>query len=82
MPWQAGMHVPPHAQEGKFMPPSRGSLALCNPRAVGNARLVEAPGRPHKAADRTKIVLSVSLGGDGKLDPLCEEARKSVLNAY
>lgn len=22
------------------------------------------------------------IGGDGKLDPLCEEARKAVLNAY
>uniref|UniRef100_A0A493TT50 Chromosome 10 open reading frame 53 n=1 Tax=Anas platyrhynchos platyrhynchos TaxID=8840 RepID=A0A493TT50_ANAPP len=24
----------------------------------------------------------LDFGGDGKLDPLCEEARKAVLNAY
>uniref|UniRef100_A0A8B9EKY2 Uncharacterized protein n=1 Tax=Anser cygnoides TaxID=8845 RepID=A0A8B9EKY2_ANSCY len=30
-----------------------------------------------------ELILCFSpLGGDGKLDPLCEEARKAVLNAY
>lgn len=28
------------------------------------------------------LFLSISLGGDGKLDPLCQEARLAVLNAY
>ncbi|XP_004874582.1 UPF0728 protein C10orf53 homolog isoform X6 [Heterocephalus glaber] len=27
-------------------------------------------------------ITDLEFGGDGKLDPLCEEARKSVLNAY
>ncbi|XP_025925733.1 UPF0728 protein C10orf53 homolog [Apteryx rowi] len=27
-------------------------------------------------------ISDLDFGGDGKLDPLCEEARKAVLNAY